>query len=70
VEVLGIGRIGNRNTKPQWNSEDLAGEILKVLISDTAPNMRSRALELAQLCQKRGSGAMKVVSHIIEELQL
>ncbi|KAF4591727.1 glycosyltransferase family 1 [Ophiocordyceps camponoti-floridani] len=54
VELLGIGRLGNRSTMPRWTATELA-EALTDVLTDGA--VVRRAAGLAELCRERGSGA-------------
>lgn len=68
VEMLGIGKIGSRSSKPGWNAQELAREMLHVLVGSDAANIRNRAIELSHLCQRAGNGAMNAAKYVMEEL--
>lgn len=64
VELLGIGRLGNRSTMPRWTATELA-EALTDVLTDGA--VVRRAAGLAELCRERGSGADNAARGILEE---
>ncbi|KAK2595358.1 hypothetical protein QQS21_006894 [Conoideocrella luteorostrata] len=68
VRHLGIGRIGNNTSKPQWNAQELAREMLHVLVGRDAADVRNRAIELSHVCQKNGNGSFMVAGYIGQEL--
>ncbi|KAJ5104264.1 family 1 glycosyltransferase [Penicillium argentinense] len=57
VEMLGIGRLGSRKSKPQWSAPELSEELLHVLHGESSRAIKQKATELAIMCEKRGSGA-------------
>ncbi|CAG8072578.1 unnamed protein product [Penicillium salamii] len=67
VEMLGIGRVGNRKAKPQWTARELSKELLRVLQGESALFMRQRANDLATLCDKNGIGAMVAAQTLLGE---
>ncbi|KAK3172949.1 hypothetical protein OEA41_006275 [Lepraria neglecta] len=69
VEMLGIGRWGSRTTKPQWSAQELARELLDVLLGERSDAMKQKARELAELCQKSGSGAVTAARILLAECQ-
>ncbi|KAM4066511.1 glycosyltransferase sdnJ [Hirsutella rhossiliensis] len=68
VQVLGIGRLGSKTTKPRWTAPELSHELLAVLDGEPARAMTHKAQQLASLCEKRGSGAAKAARILLEEL--
>jgi UDP:flavonoid glycosyltransferase YjiC (YdhE family) len=67
VELLGIGRLGNRKAKPQWSAQELSKELLSVLIGAHSVSIRQRTAEFAKLCDKNGSGAFVAARTILQE---
>lgn len=47
VELLGIGRWANKEAKPRWKEEELAGALLEILFGPESAGMRKRAEEIA-----------------------
>ncbi|KAL6874556.1 family 1 glycosyltransferase [Trichoderma longibrachiatum] len=70
VELLGVGRCGNKTTKPRWTSEELSDEMLEVLVGDNAAVIKEKALHLQQVCRKNGSGAENAAIAILRECNL
>lgn len=69
VEWLGIGRLGARKRKPQWQADELAGELLAVLRGEGADKMKQKAKEVATMCQKHGDGATTAARLIMEQVK-
>lgn len=67
VEMLGVGRLGNKAAKPGWASQELGGELTNVLFGEWADTMKLKARELAQTCQRRGSGAANAAQILLAE---
>ncbi|CAG7992048.1 unnamed protein product [Penicillium olsonii] len=67
VEMLGIGRVGNRKAKPQWTARELSKELLRVLQGQSAISMRQRASDLASMCDKNGIGAVVAAQTLLGE---
>ncbi|KAF5708583.1 UDP-glycosyltransferase 84B2 [Fusarium globosum] len=47
VELLGIGRWANKEAKPRWKEDELAGALLEILFEPESAGMRKRAGEIA-----------------------
>ncbi|SCV47102.1 uncharacterized protein FFB14_09624 [Fusarium fujikuroi] len=47
VELLGIGRWANKEAKPRWKEDELAGALLEILFGPESAGMRKRAGEIA-----------------------
>ncbi|KAF5621527.1 UDP-glycosyltransferase 84B2 [Fusarium tjaetaba] len=47
VELLGIGRWANKQAKPRWEEDELAGALLEVLFGSESAGMRVKAEEVA-----------------------
>ncbi|KAK5663304.1 hypothetical protein OQA88_3732 [Cercophora sp. LCS_1] len=69
VEMLGIGRLGNRVEKPLWVAKRLAREIFAVVLGEGSDAIKLRAKEVATLCREKGSGAENAARAILEECQ-
>ncbi|PHH88863.1 hypothetical protein CDD83_6953 [Cordyceps sp. RAO-2017] len=67
IELLGIGRLGNRTTKPQIIAPDLARELLDILQGDSAEEIRKRANAFAKVCKAGGEGAKNAAALILAE---
>jgi UDP:flavonoid glycosyltransferase YjiC (YdhE family) len=67
VEMLGIGRLGNRTTKPLWSTPELSRALQEVLIGESSNAVKQRAGELANLCKSRGNGAFNAARILLEE---
>jgi UDP:flavonoid glycosyltransferase YjiC (YdhE family) len=68
AELLGIGRWGNkisRRTKP-WGGE-LGNAMVDVVLSPQSPQMKAKAQELAQLCDRDGGGRVIAAKIILKE---
>lgn len=70
VEYLGVGRIGNRTSRPLWEAEELAGAIGEVLVGTQSDAIKEKAMELSRLCKRNGDGALKVVDFVTQELRI
>ncbi|KAH0497493.1 hypothetical protein TgHK011_004793 [Trichoderma gracile] len=70
VELLGVGRCGNKSTKPRWTSEELSREMLEVLMGDNAAAIKEKAIHFQQVCHKNGSGAENAALAILRECNL
>jgi hypothetical protein len=69
VEVLGIGRLGNRDEKPRWVADKLARELSDALFGLRSHLTMHKAREMADLCAQNGSGAANAAAIILEECQ-
>ncbi|RYP63533.1 hypothetical protein DL771_009229 [Monosporascus sp. 5C6A] len=69
VELLGIGRLGNRTTKPQWSLKELSRELREVLLGRSSETMRQKAKDLANVCRARGNGAENAARIILHECE-
>ncbi|RYP03313.1 hypothetical protein DL765_010540 [Monosporascus sp. GIB2] len=69
VELLGIGRLGNRTTKPQWSVKELSCELCEVLLGRCSETMRQKAKDLANVCRARGNGAENAARIILHECE-
>ncbi|KAL7948055.1 glycosyltransferase family 1 protein [Trichoderma barbatum] len=69
VELLGVGRCGNRTTKPRWTAEELSLEMLKVLIGDKANAIKEKASIVKKVCKYNGSGADCAAMAILNECE-
>lgn len=67
VEMLGIGRLGSRTAKPQWSAQELAREILYVLLGEKSSAIKQKCTELASLCKSNGNGAVATARIILAE---
>ncbi|RDA85834.1 hypothetical protein CP532_5759 [Ophiocordyceps camponoti-leonardi (nom. inval.)] len=67
VEFLGIGRMGNRSTKPRWTAPEVAAALMHVLSGEASTDINTKAKALAKLCQDRGSGAANAARAILAE---
>lgn len=67
VEMLGVGRLGNRKAKPGWASQELSGELTNVLFGEQSDTMKLKARDLAQTCQRQGSGAANAAQILLAE---
>lgn len=67
VELLGIGRLGNRQAKPQWSAPELSEAILDVLLGGRSTVVRQKAAALSETCKKNGNGAVNAARVILEE---
>ncbi|KAF4430517.1 UDP-glycosyltransferase 84B2 [Fusarium acutatum] len=47
IELLGIGRWANKEAKPRWKADELAGALLEILFGPESAGMRMRAEEVA-----------------------
>lgn len=65
--MLGIGRLGNRTTKPQWSAKELSKELLVVLQGENSAVIKQKAADLAGLCEKRGNGAVTAARILVGE---
>ncbi|OTA00036.1 GT1, glycosyltransferase family 1 [Trichoderma parareesei] len=70
VELLGVGRCGNKATKPHWASGELSREMLDVLMGDSAAAIKEKAIHLQHICQEKGSGAENAALAILRECNL
>ncbi|KAL7916513.1 glycosyltransferase family 1 protein [Trichoderma velutinum] len=70
VERLGVGRCGNRTTKPNWTAEELSRELLHVLVGDEAVAMKEKASIVKKMCKQNGSGADCAAVAILNECEL
>lgn len=70
VELLGVGRCGNKTTKPHWTSGELSREMLDVLMGDSAAIIKEKAIILQHACQEKGSGAENAALAILHECSL
>ncbi|RYP39452.1 hypothetical protein DL767_002186 [Monosporascus sp. MG133] len=69
VELLGIGRLGNRATKPQWSVKELSRELCEVLLGRSSETMRQKAKDLANVCRARGNGAENAARILLHECE-
>lgn len=69
VELLGIGRWGNKVThKGAWGRE-LGNALIEVLLGGQADRIRERARELAELCNENGGGRVLAAKMILKEIR-
>ncbi|PNY25518.1 Uncharacterized protein TCAP_04541 [Tolypocladium capitatum] len=67
VEMLGIGRLGNRKAKPKWTAQELSRELSEVLLGKDSEAMKRKAMELADVCRRNGSGAANAARILLAE---
>lgn len=68
VEMLGIGRIGSKKTKPRWTTEELGQSMVDVIMGKDSDAMKNKAQELARLCRNAGEGREIAAKFILEEM--
>lgn len=66
VELLGIGRWGNPTAAPQWTAQELAREIVDVLLSENSKGIQRKAIRTKQVCEYNGSGADYAALQILQ----
>jgi UDP:flavonoid glycosyltransferase YjiC (YdhE family) len=67
VDMLGVGRLGNRTTKPLWSAQELSRALREVLLGKHSDAIKQRASELASLCEGRGSGQLTAARILLEQ---
>ncbi|KAJ4172088.1 hypothetical protein NW754_007686 [Fusarium falciforme] len=68
VEMLGIGRLGNRKTKPRWTAKDLSQSLIDVIMGKDSETIKKKAEDLARLCRDAGEGREVAANFILEEM--
>ncbi|KAJ4198767.1 hypothetical protein NW767_008758 [Fusarium falciforme] len=68
VEMLGIGRLGNRKTKPRWTAKDLSQSLIDVIMGKDSETIKKKAEDLARLCRDAGEGREVAAKFILEEM--
>ncbi|ATY60572.1 diacylglycerol o-acyltransferase [Cordyceps militaris] len=56
VELLGVGRKGARKRQPVFEARELSETVLEVIQGPRSESIKTKALELAALCKRNGSG--------------
>ncbi|KAK3302746.1 glycosyltransferase family 1 protein [Chaetomium strumarium] len=67
AEVLGIGRCGSRKSAPKCTARELGPIVVDVVFGPNAQSMRTKAKELAALCNKT-PGATVAAAAILDEI--
>jgi UDP:flavonoid glycosyltransferase YjiC (YdhE family) len=67
AEVLGIGRWGSRKAAPKCTARELGPVVVDVVFGPNAQSMRTKAKELAALCNK-SPGATVAAAAILDEI--
>ena len=67
AEMLGVGRLGSRDSKPQWSAPELSEAVLDVLQGKGSHAMKQKARELACLCRTKGNGAETAARILLAE---
>ncbi|EEU37048.1 uncharacterized protein NECHADRAFT_52204 [Fusarium vanettenii 77-13-4] len=68
VEMLGVGRLGSKNTKPRWTAKGLGQSLIDVIMGKDYEAMKKRAEDLARLCKDAGEGREVAAKFILEEM--
>jgi hypothetical protein len=66
--MLGVGRLGNRNTKPRWAAKDLSQSLIDVIMGKDSETIKKKAEDLARLCKDAGEGREVAAKFILEEV--
>jgi hypothetical protein len=66
VELLGIGRLGNRKVKPLWDAKELGDVLSDVLFGKSADSIQRKANALAAVCRAKGDGAANAARLLLE----
>ncbi|KAF5649341.1 UDP-glycosyltransferase 84B2 [Fusarium sp. NRRL 52700] len=67
VELLGIGRWANKEAKPRWKENELAGALLQILFGPGSAGVRKRAEEVASRhpeWEGRQMAAQEILNHL------
>ncbi|KAM0430037.1 hypothetical protein ACHAPT_006043 [Fusarium lateritium] len=70
VEMLGIGRLGSRKTKPRWVAKELSQSLADVIFGKDSEAMKKKAEDLAKLCKNAGEGRDVAAKIILRELSV
>jgi UDP:flavonoid glycosyltransferase YjiC (YdhE family) len=70
VEMLGIGKVGNKSTKPVWTAKELSQVVIEVTLSSKSHAYKQKAKELAQVCQDKGDGAVNAAKFLMQEINV
>jgi hypothetical protein len=70
VEMLGIGKVGNKSIKPMWAANELSQAVIEVTLSTQSHVYKQKAKELAQVCQDRGDGAVNAAKFLMQEINV
>ncbi|KAI1845887.1 hypothetical protein JX265_011218 [Neoarthrinium moseri] len=68
AEMLGIGVWGNKSTVPMNSARELGPALIEVVLGDRADFMRSRAKDLAEMCNEDGGGRYVAAKIIMGEI--
>jgi UDP:flavonoid glycosyltransferase YjiC (YdhE family) len=66
VEMLGIGRLGNRKAKPLWTAEELGSVLSDVLFGKSSDSIQRKAKAMAVVCKGKGDGAANAARLLLE----
>jgi hypothetical protein len=67
VEMLGIGRLGNRAAKPLWTETELGDVLSEVLLGKSSDSIKRKATALATVVKAKGNGAENAARLLVEE---
>ncbi|RKU40519.1 hypothetical protein DL546_002153 [Coniochaeta pulveracea] len=67
VEMLGIGRLGNRTAKPLWTKKELGDVLSEVLLGKSSESIQRKASALAAVVKAKGNGAANAARLLLEE---
>ncbi|RSM12640.1 hypothetical protein CEP52_002412 [Fusarium oligoseptatum] len=68
VEMLGIGRLGSKRTKPRWTAKELGQSIMDVIMGKDSEAIKNKAQDLARLCRNAGEGRGVAAKFILEQI--
>jgi hypothetical protein len=68
VELLGIGRWGNRLARKLCEEEELGAVLTEVVAGEKSSAYAQKAKELAELCQNSGGGRVIAARYILAQI--
>lgn len=65
--MLGVGRIGNKIRKPQWEAGELSQVLIDVVFGKGSNEIKKKAAHFAAVCHEHGSGAVHAAKILLAE---